>query len=190
MQNLSLCLDGNIFFNEVNDWVLIAPYVECRIFETGIVSIEDCNDFQIEVKEINNTNTITEEEICEAKNSNGCTFYFNIDKKGSDNPKDLSVLVHLQENGLKEICPVNYLSIALPVSVFAAILIFGLIGLLVYKAYNEIQDRREYAQFKRNLENVKGAVNINPLHKPPITTYMNPTYEKIGLKQRYDPNTE
>ena len=163
--------------------------MECRTFGTGIIPIEDCDEFQIEIKEINNTNTITEEEICEAKNSNGCTFFFNIDKK-SDDPKDLDVFLHIQENGLKEICPVNYLSIALPVSVFAAILIFGLIGLLVYKAYNEIQDRREYAQFKRNLANVKGAVNINPLHKPPITTYMNPTYEKIGLKQRNNPNTE
>ena len=155
MQNLSLCLDGNIFFNEVNDWVLKAPYVECRIFETGIVSIEDCNEFQIEVKEINNTNTITEEEICEAKNSNGCTFHFNIDKKGSDNPKDLSVLVHIQENGLKEICPVNYLSIALPVSVFAAILIFDTCHLKIGTVQIDVRGASAVAYFTSAYEQIQ-----------------------------------
>ena len=156
-----------------------------------MIPIKDCDELQIEIKEINSTKTISEEAMCEAINSNGCTFYFDIEKNGD--PKDLSVILHIQENDLKkEICPgISALAIALPISVFAAILIFGLIGLLVWKAYNEIQDRREYAQFKRNLENVKGAVNINPLHKPPITTYMNPTYEKIGLQQRNtNPNTE
>ena len=42
-------------------------------------------------------------------------------------------------------------------------------------------DTQEYKAYLEQLK-IKGAVNTNPLYKPPITTTMNPTFE--GLTQR------
>ena len=153
---------------------VLAPFVDCKVFEA---KLEVCKqDLQLKVIEINDTTNIE----CEEKNDNGCTFWFT--PMINDNLEE--VLIHLhKKDGLKEACPVQF-AIILPISIFAAILISGLVALLVLKGCNEIRDRQEYAEFKRNLENGKGGVNHNPLFKSPITTYRNPTYQETGLKHR------
>lgn len=88
---------------------------------------------------------------------------------------DLTVYLHLI-NGAKEQCP-NYILIT---GVTAGTLVFliGLALILMYFCYIKISDRREYARFIRERDNFKGVINSNPLHKPPISEFKNPMYEK------------
>lgn len=62
----------------------------------------------------------------------------------------------------------------------AMVLLLGLATIIIYKCYIVIDDRKQYANFKREVENMKSGVNQNSseLYKSPITRFENPMFGK------------
>ena len=180
------------FPNEGGPCKILVPHVSCRAFEA-----EECTEASVDFDliEVNHTNPILNDlYVCEGQNARGCSFRFSPILEGT-----LSVYVHLVD-GEKELnCPQS-LGLIVSGSIFALILLAGVIALLIWKCYIVIQDRREYARYyshiyfwifaleanftflfffrfleEKNTYNF--ASNENPLHKSPITQYQNPAWE-------------
>lgn len=60
------------------------------------------------------------------------------------------------------------------------ILLLGILSIVFYKCFIVIDDRRQYANFRREVENMKSGVNQNAseLYKSPITKFENPMFGK------------
>ena len=87
------------------------------------------------------------------------------------------VVLHTKD-GSKETCSNAYLIGGF--SSLAAVLAIGLLSIIFYKVFIVIDDRRQYANFKREVENMKSGVNQNAseLYKSPITRFENPMFGK------------
>ena len=60
------------------------------------------------------------------------------------------------------------------------VLLLGILSIVFYKCFIVIDDRRQYANFRREVENMKSGVNQNAseLYKSPITRFENPMFGK------------
>ena len=60
------------------------------------------------------------------------------------------------------------------------VLLLGILSIIFYKCFIVIDDRRQYANFRREVENMKSGVNQNAseLYKSPITRFENPMFGK------------
>lgn len=63
--------------------------------------------------------------------------------------------------------------------IFAGIIVIGLIMMVLYKLYNNIQDKKEYDAFLKAAEKRK-MIQMNPLYKPAQTHYTNPMHAKMN----------
>jgi len=148
--------------------------VECLNFETD----QNCSKclFQTNTIERNVTSSIGVNDgvtVCSFTNSNKCTYSFTLSLSSQGIP-----LVNLiSRNGKVELCgtPI-YVGLGVGAGILVAII--GILTIIVYKCYIEINDRREYARFQKDLDMASTAVNQMPneIYKSPITKFQNPTY--------------
>ena len=91
--------------------------------------------------------------------------------------RKVKVVLHTRD-GEKEFCP----NLVTPLSIGAGALVFliGLFSIIFYKCYIEIDGRRQYAKFQREIDSMKSGVNQNAseLYKSPITRFENPMFGK------------
>ncbi|XP_011864288.1 PREDICTED: integrin beta-nu isoform X1 [Vollenhovia emeryi] len=66
----------------------------------------------------------------------------------------------------------------LPAIIFGAVLLFGITGLLMWKSWISMQDRREYAKFEQERQRTVYALDENPLFRPAITRFRVPSMYK------------
>lgn len=81
-------------------------------------------------------------------------------------------------DGTVEVC--SGLVTGLSVGAGALVLLLGLLSICFYKCCIVIDDRRQYANFRKEVENMKSGVNQNAseLYKSPITRFENPMFGK------------
>ena len=81
-------------------------------------------------------------------------------------------------DGTKEIC--SYIATYSSIGAGALVLLLGLLSILFYKCCIVIDDRRQYANFRKEVEKMKSGVNQNAseLYKSPITRFENPMFGK------------
>ena len=93
------------------------------------------------------------------------------------NVTNVWVVLHTFD-GAQEIC--SDLVTGLSLGAGALVLLLGLLSILFYKCCIVIEDRRQYANFRKEVELMKSGVNQNAseLYKSPITRFENPTYGK------------
>ena len=89
------------------------------------------------------------------------------------------VVLHTSD-GTREVC--SDLVTGLSLGAGALVLLIGLLSIFIYKCCIVIDDRRQYANFRKEVENMKSGVNQNAseLYKSPITRFENPMYEGKG----------
>lgn len=56
----------------------------------------------------------------------------------------------------------------------------GIIMLLIWKIFTTIHDRREYAKFETERQQMKWQTGGNPLYKEAQTTFENPTFQRLN----------
>lgn len=80
--------------------------------------------------------------------------------------------------GTREVC--SGLVTGLSLGAGALVLLLGLLSICFYKCCIVIDDRRQYANFRKEVENMKSGVNQNAseLYKSPITRFENPMFGK------------
>lgn len=73
-----------------------------------------------------------------------------------------------------KICSKPLHKAVVPVAIILSILVLGAIGLLIWKIWTTIQDRREWVRFELDKEKTIFSLNTNPLFKSPITKFTVP----------------
>ena len=81
-------------------------------------------------------------DVCQETNANGCTFFF-VPEHTKNGLKAYLLII----DGEKERCPLSA-SIYIPVSVFAGILILGLLALLSFWAFKKHQGMNSKIRFR------------------------------------------
>lgn len=66
----------------------------------------------------------------------------------------------------------------IPGILFAAVLLLGIIGLLIWKFWTSVQDRREYVKFEKERQTTVYALDENPLFRPATTRFRVPSMYK------------
>ncbi|KAL6254269.1 hypothetical protein P5V15_014884 [Pogonomyrmex californicus] len=66
----------------------------------------------------------------------------------------------------------------IPGIIFGAVLLLGIIGLLTWKSWTSIQDRKEYAKFEQEQQKTVYALEENPLFRPAISRFRVPSIYK------------
>lgn len=66
----------------------------------------------------------------------------------------------------------------IPSIIAAAVLLAGTIGLLIWKSWTHIQDKREYAKFEQERKRTVYALDENPLFRPATTQFRVPSMYK------------
>ena len=149
--------------------------VQCQAFPHPDHSCDDCT-FTLEEREEIDINSANYDEgsPCEGRNYNNCKFRYSV-KLMED--RKVKVVLHTRD-GEKEFCP----NLVTPLSIGAGALVFliGLFSIIFYKCYIEIDGRRQYAKFQREIDSMKSGVNQNAseLYKSPITRFENPMFGK------------
>lgn len=117
---------------------------------------------------------------CTHKNDSLCeySFSYQLDTWGRYGPEE--VILHLNEEQEKGECPViqqpDYLGIFIGVA--GGIVGIGMLTILLWKTFTTISDRREFARFESERQQMKFNANSNPIFKQATTTVQNPTYHK------------
>lgn len=97
------------------------------------------------------------------KETTTCTipyvYYFN---------KDNTVTLKIAN----KVCRTPLHAAFIPGIIFAAVLFTGIVGLLIWKCWTAIQDKREYAKFEQERKKTVYCLDENPLFKP-ATTHFN-----------------
>ncbi|XP_011702957.1 PREDICTED: integrin beta-3-like [Wasmannia auropunctata] len=66
----------------------------------------------------------------------------------------------------------------IPGIIFGAILLIGVTGLLIWKSWVSVQDRREYVKFEQDRQRTVYALDENPLFRPATTQFRVPSMYK------------
>ena len=154
----------------------VVDCVQCQAFPGQLEdSCADCTFILEEMEEENiNTNNYDEGSPCEARNDNNCRFRYSVKLREDGKVK---VVLHTRD-GSREFCP----NLVTPLSIGAGALVFliGIFSIFFYKCYIEIDGRRQYAKFQRDIDTMKSGVNQNAseLYKSPITRFENPMFGK------------
>ena len=151
--------------------------VECQAFQSGPEQPTNCSQCPLPVR------TVEEEEAlalgltdtCTAANTAGCSYTFSV---GWRQDGELWLVVHSRDGQPSEICPP--LGAYVGVGAGVLVLLIGLLSILFFKCYIVIDDRRQYAQFQKDVDMMKSSVNQNAseLYKSPITRFENPMFGK------------
>uniref|UniRef100_A0A646QHC7 Integrin beta n=1 Tax=Hemiscolopendra marginata TaxID=943146 RepID=A0A646QHC7_9MYRI len=149
------------------------PCVQCRAFQSGPYTAEECDANcipppEIELVDEAKVENSTYEKSCVFVDDDDCKFTFVY---GFYN--DSSPYIHVQRT---KDCPppLNILMIVL--GVIIGIVAIGLCLLLIWKLLTTIHDRREFAKFEKERQMAKWDTGENPIFKQATSTFKNPTY--------------
>ena len=76
--------------------------------------------------------------------------------------------------------------LAIVLSIVGTVVLVGLGTLLLWRLYTYLADRREYAKFELELEEMKGTATENELYRDPVTRYRVPDSMKETLAEIED----
>lgn len=129
---------------------------------------------------------VVEEEVpkhwvnCTHRNASYCqySFSYELETWGKDGPE--KVLLHLQEDDKKAVCPVYYKPdyFGMIIGIAGGIVGVGMLTILLWKAFTTVTDRREFARFEEERQMMKWNSNANPIFRQATTTIQNPMYCK------------
>jgi len=149
--------------------------VKCLAFKDATEDCRNCN-FELEFIEDDflREKNFTFDSTCERNKDLDCKYKYSVNLNESGN---VWAVLHTFD-GEKLRCKLYTLSISL--ASIGTVLIGGIIALICWKCCAEIHDRQQYAEFKREVENMKSGVNQNAseLYKSPITKFENPMFGK------------
>ena len=170
--------------------------VHCQAFDSSSEHCKDCN-FDLDFLENDfiekSSHQFEPESPCVARTSFDCKYkysgetnqhIFNHSKQNYKpytsvklNVTNVWVVLHTFD-GTREIC--SDLVTGLSLGAGALVLLIGLLSIFIYKCCIVIDDRRQYANFRKEVENMKSGVNQNAseLYKSPITRFENPMFGK------------
>ena len=167
--------------------------VHCQAFDSSPEHCKDCN-FDLDFLENDfiekSSHQFEPESPCVAKTSFDCKYKYSGIKQintSTDSRQNLTsvklnvtnvwVVLHTFD-GKREIC--SDLVTGLSLGAGALVLLIGLLSIFIYKCCIVIDDRRQYANFRKEVENMKSGVNQNAseLYKSPITRFENPMFGK------------
>lgn len=120
---------------------------------------------------------------CTHKNDSFCeyTFSYQLDTWSKNGPE--KVFLHINEDKEKGICPIivqpDYFGIIIGIA--GGIVAVGMLTILLWKAFTTVTDRREFAKFEHERQEMKFNANSNPIFKQATTTIQNPIYHKEGF---------
>lgn len=152
----------------------LSPCVQCQAYESGPYDSANCTKVctfrTILVDEVDKTGN-ADVKICTLPDTDGCTFSFQYEYlQGDEKP-----VVKAEK---EKSCPLAAPVVLWVLGVITSILVAGLIMLIVWKVFTTIHDRREYAKFENERQNLKWHTNKNPLYKEAVTSFSNPVYNK------------
>ena len=165
--------------------------VHCQAFDSRPEHCKDCN-FDLDYLENDfiekSSHQFEPESPCVAKTSFDCKYKYsgetnqhiavaNTITSVKLNVTNVWVVLHTSD-GTREIC--SDLVTGLSLGAGALVLLIGLLSIFIYKCCIVIDDRRQYANFRKEVENMKSGVNQNAseLYKSPITRFENPMFGK------------
>jgi protocadherin alpha len=117
---------------------------------------------------------------CTHKNGSYCEYSFSYELETWDRNGPDKVILHLDEEGNKAVCPIyvkpDYFGMIIGIA--GGIVGVGIITILLWKAFTTVTDRREFARFEAERQKMKWNSNANPIFKQATTTIQNPMYCK------------
>ncbi|XP_059099123.1 integrin beta-PS-like [Tigriopus californicus] len=149
--------------------------VECLAFQTGDRAANDCDSCG-HISLQNQTETYTEQTVCTGLDWENCEFKFSYENGGEMSP--VAAFLLLYPNGERRMCPLR-VDLAIAGGVFVAgLVLLGLAFICCYKCYLVFDDRRQYAKFSKEAEQLRyaGNQNANDVYRSPITIYKNPMH--------------
>lgn len=149
--------------------------VQCQMYKTGpLVKGEGENKCEknctlfvpigVEKVEVNEE---IGEHLCSFFDEDDCRYQFIYTEK----PDKLEVRAEQERN-----CPAKVFMLGIVLAVIAAIVLFGLAILLLWKLFTTIHDRREFARFEKERMMAKWDTGENPIYKQATSTFKNPMY--------------
>lgn len=106
-------------------------------------------------------------KLCTIPADSSCTMVYQYYTSGE------ALFVEIQKD---KICPEDPDILGLVLGVTGSIILAGLLMLIIWKLVTTIHDRREYAKFENERAKAKWHRGENPLYKPTVSTFCNPTY--------------
>lgn len=142
------------------------PCVECRAFQQGQLSQEECKNCTFELYFVPSLSGLANAHRCIFKDTEGCSFTFTYT---FDNQ---NAMIIVQE---KKDCPKQLNMVALGAGIAAAVIFIGIAVICVLRLCIYIKDRRDYARFE---EEKKKEIwrDDNPIYKQAKINYANPIY--------------
>ncbi|BFZ01710.1 hypothetical protein BsWGS_04749 [Bradybaena similaris] len=152
-----------------NDCPEYIPCVQCRIFESGELTPEQCRDCRPNITRVDKVKEEAGLQLCQFTDDDECWAYFTypIDKNSHD------IVVRVQST---KVCPESVNVLAIVGGVVGGIVAVGLFLLLIWKLLTFIHDTREFAKFEKERQNAKWDTGENPIYKQATSTFKNPTY--------------
>ncbi|XP_013400063.1 integrin beta-PS [Lingula anatina] len=146
--------------------------VQCRAFESGPLSQEECKAKCPEITMQDNVEETAEAKLCQFKDDDDCQFFFTYEYDANN-----QVIIKAQNT---KVCPTPVNVMWIVIGVIAGIVLIGLALLLVWKVLTTIHDRREFAKFEKERLNARWDTGENPIYKQATSTFKNPTYAGSG----------
>ncbi|CAH0556926.1 unnamed protein product [Brassicogethes aeneus] len=154
----------------------LRPCVECIInIKKDMICSANCNFYQIHsVASFNGTiNADSDFKQCQFLDKDGCRiiFRYHYSENGT------IIIDALDERICTEVDVIAWVS-----GVVGSILLAGLLTLISWKIFTDVHDRKEYARFEKERENVRWNANKNPLYVEATSKYSNPAFNQHADK--------
>ncbi|NP_999731.2 integrin beta L subunit precursor [Strongylocentrotus purpuratus] len=151
--------------------------VQCTVFESGRLTPEQCGMCSIDIINVTSIDEYTKDNpICDFMLNGICTFRFVV---VSEN-ETVTVYVEgeptcITPNPRKpRLTPTEIRWII--IGIILGIVLIGIILVCAWRLYINIQDRREYAQWKKESQKPKWAQGKSTIYLPPISRHENPLH--------------
>lgn len=144
------------------------PCVECYI-KQGEQSSKNCTHACPGVT-AEKVEQLSEEAFCREKDSDNCWMQYVLHEKDGEEQYTIKYT-------LKRECPEAPNVFAIVGGTIGGVLLIGVICLLIWKFFTELNDRREYRRFEMEQQKAKWNKNINPIFTNATTTVKNPHFD-------------
>ncbi|XP_076319797.1 integrin beta-PS-like isoform X1 [Tachypleus tridentatus] len=145
--------------------------VQCKAFQTSILSNEECNNCEFEIVKVETLDASSKDKRrCVFKDEDKCTFNFCYSYLSNN-----QLLVEVQE---KRDCPREIPMAKIVGGIAGTVFVIGLLTILLFRIFVHVKDKWEFQQYQKALEKEKWAHDKNPLYKDPKQTFKNPMYRR------------
>lgn len=151
--------------------------VECLAFQSGANAENDCRSCgHVYLQTVNDT--FMNQTVCFGLDEDDCEFKFFYENGGE--MSSIAAFLLSYPDGEQRKCPPRVGLAITGGTLIAALVFLGLLGICFYKIYIVVDDRRQYAKFSNEADNLRHASNqnANDMYRSPITLYENPMHGK------------